>query len=709
MSDNANSANIENNENKETEIHLLDYWNIIRLRLTVFISVFIFVIVSAGLYVLVKTPVYRAETKLLIEPSGGLKLTNVEGVYDPSSSIRDFQARQEYLTTQMELITADNLLAKVFTDFKFANMPEFRNSNNYLEKFRDMFDVSLMRKTFLVTVAFDWKDPVLAAKISRTLSDLYVKEYKKRAMGFSESGISNLQDQLSTIKEARQEALKILLDYKIQNKMIDLDDAHKLLLDRMVKLNESLIEAKVEEIRSRAALKSINESESIQEAVKNFPEIFENPTITAFKLQKLKAQAESLGLLSNYNDSHPKVKNQKVIVQEISKAVDEEIAISLSTVTVLHDRAVLLVKLLSQGLQELKEESFTLDAQTAEYKTLKDIYDSKDKMYKFVLNRINEINISKSSGDVDAAGNINIITPAKVPHKIHAPRKIRILAIAFVLGIMLAGGTCFGLDYIDTTVKYKEEVETCLQAPVLGFIPKLPSTDKETVALTNPKGTFAEAFRTIRTSLGLSILGRTMKTCAVTSTVPSEGKSITAFNLALSFAREDKKVLLMECDMRRPRLKHVIGEYCPDNIEKGISSVIVGLDKLEDITFNLPDLESLDIALCGHIPPNPSELLSSENFTKLLEEVQDKYDMVVLDAPPVLNVTDSVILAGAKIPIVFVSRVFYTDKKQVTIASEQIRNVQGAIIGGIINNVDAPSRGSYGYYYGGYYHKYEYK
>ncbi len=120
-------------------------------------------------------------------------------------------------------------------------------------------------------------------------------------------------------------------------------------------------------------------------------------------------------------------------------------------------------------------------------------------------------------------------------------------------------------------------------------------------------------------------------------------------------------------------------------------------------------METLDIALCGHIPPNPAELLSSENFEKVLEDAKEKYDMVILDAPPVLNVTDAVILAGAQNPVVFVSRAFSTNKKQVEIASAQIKQAQGTVIGAIINNLDAPSRQSAGYYYGGYYHKYEYK
>ncbi len=699
----------KNFNTEETEIHLLDYWNIIRIRLSTFIGVFLLVMTAAIIYVLVATPIYRAETILLIEPSS-VSLTNIDGVYDPSSSIRDFQARQEFLTTQMELMQAEHLLSKTFTDLGFATTEEFRDSKSPIESFKDLFDISLMRKTFLVTLAFDWKDPNKAKEVSNYLAGLYVQDYKERMLGFGKSGVENLQEQLVNLKQARIDAMDALLKYKRKNKMIDLDDAHKLLVDRMTSLNEALIEARVEEVTTRSALQSIKDIKTGKDAANNFPEVFENPTITAFKLQQIKAKAEALGLLDKFSASHSKIKIQEKIFEEIGNAVDAEIQLTLSSVKVLHERAELLVELLSEGLKDLKEESFALDEKATEFRSLKDTYDAKDKVYRMVLDRINEINITQNSGKVDAGGNINIITPAKIPNKIHAPRRVRIVAIAIVLGLMLAGGTCFGLDYIDTSVKYKEELEDTLKAPVLGFMPKLGNGDPETVAVTHPKGTFAEAFRSIRTSLGLSIMGRKLKTVVVTSSIPSEGKSIASFNLAVTFAMEGKKVLLMECDMRRPRQKKLMAEALKSRTkEDGLSKVIIGEAKLEDITWSYPKMETLDIALCGHIPPNPAELLSSENFKKVLEDAKEKYDIVILDAPPVLNVTDAVILAGSQNPVVFVSRAFSTNKKQVEIAASQIKQAQGTVIGAIINNLDAPSRQSAGYYYGGYYHKYEYK
>ena len=694
----------KNSKDKENEIHLLDYWNIIRLRLHTFIIIFVLVNVFALLFILIKTPVYRAKTKLLIKPIS-VNVADVKGMYDTNSLAKDFQGRQEFLATQIELMTSEGLLSKVFTDLHFDQTKEFRTKKDPLKAFKKLFDISLMRKTFLVTVAFDWKEPELAAKASRYLTKLYVEDYEKRSLGFSDQGLSNMNLQLLALKKEREKALAELVAYKRKYKMIDLDDAKELLVTRMVKMNEALIKAEVEEIKTGAAFKSVSMSSSIEESAKKYPEIFDNPTITKFKLEELKNQIEELGLLKEYNEKHKKVINQKRIIEYIKNAVNDEVAIALASVEVRYQRAKLLKELLAKGLNGLKEESFRLDEQASGYKILKDNYDAKDKAYKHVLNRINEITITKGSGKMDASGKIHIITLAKVPTEIYSPKKVRVMAIAFILALLLAGGTCFALDYIDRSVKYKEELEDIIKAPVLGMVPKLPKDNKETMALIQPLGNaFVEAFGSIRTSLGLSILGRSMKLFLVTSVVPQEGKTLLAFNMALSFARSGKRVLLMECDMRKPRLKKLLAEHLSNIPADGISSVIVGEAEFSNIVVPMPNINNLDIAFCGHIPPNPSELLGSQNFKDMLDSLQNHYDMIILDTPPILHVSDSVILAGTSIPVVFVTRIFKTEKKQLEIGVEQIKNAQGTIVGTVINNIETTASKT-GYYYGGYYHE----
>jgi len=261
------------------------------------------------------------------------------------------------------------------------------------------------------------------------------------------------------------------------------------------------------------------------------------------------------------------------------------------------------------------------------------------------------------------------------------------------------------LDYLDRSVKFKEQIEDLTNIPVLGFIPRLKGKDKETVALEAPSGYMGEAFNHIKTNLGLSILGRIMKICVITSAEEKEGKTLTALNMAFAFARANKRVLLMDCDMRKPKLKNVLADLLPDTGEHGLSSVLVGEVEFEDIVVSPKAVPNMDVALCGYIPPNPTELLDSPNFRKIIANAKKKYDMIIIDSPPALHVADSTILAGASIPVVFVTRLFKTNRKLLASTVEKIKNVQGISVGVIANNVEKKASKQSSYYYGGSYYK----
>lgn len=686
-----NSGNMDGNQ----DVHLLDYLNVIRYRLSLFIIIVVSVLCLAMTYAFIKTPVYRAESKLLIEPSS-LKVTDIKGVYDPNTGVSDQRAREEFFATQIELMTSENIMGKVFTELKFADTEEYMYSKNPLPKFNPIFHISRMKGTYILNIACIWKDPEIAAKASRLLAKIYVEDFEQRSYGFSDQGLINLQNQLNSLKQDRNEAMEALLAYKKKNKMFDLEDAKTLLAARMVKVNEALIDAKVAETSAGAAYKSISSSPSAEEGDKKYPEISINPTVTSFKMERLKMMIEELNLSNEYNETHKKVINQQKIIQYIGEAIKDEVQGE-------YERAKLLKTLLAEDMDNLQEESFLLDDQSSGYTVLKDNYDAKNESYKLVLKRISEITITQASGKVDAAGNIQIISMAQVPRAVYSPKKVKILAMAFIMGLMLAGGACFGLDYLGRTVKFKEQTEKIVHSPVLGYLPKIAETDKETVAIQNPLGEFAEAVNSIRTSLGLSILGRQTKCFMVTSSVQQEGKTLLSFNMALSFSRAGKKVLLIECDMRKPRLNRLLDEHLKVKTDMGLSSVLVGANELEDILVTMEDVRNLDIALCGQIPPNPSELLGTQNFKDLIEKAKVKYDIIILDTPPLLNVSDSVMLAGSYIPVVMVAKVFDTKIKELEMAVEHVKNVQGIIVGVVINNVEATIEKLSGYYYGGYY------
>ena len=307
---------------------------------------------------------------------------------------------------------------------------------------------------------------------------------------------------------------------------------------------------------------------------------------------------------------------------------------------------------------------------------------------------------------MDAARSIQIIELANVPTNIFSPKKAKVLIVGFALAIILATGSCVALDYLDRTVKDTDEIEAVTQAPIFGFIPKKKvKIEEEPISLMNISLFFTEAFANIRTSLNLSLLGRSMKVCLVTSSVKGEGKTLTSFNMALSFARAGKKVLLLECDMRKPSLQRLLPEELTESFNDGLSSVLVGQVGLDDIIIPIKNVENLHIALCGHVPPNPSELLDSAKFTEIVEQAKKEYDMVIIDAPPILSVADTLIMAGRSIPVVFVVKSFATDKRQLQMAIEQLQKTKGEIVGVVVNNIEAKNDAYLSpYYYKGVYY-----
>jgi capsular exopolysaccharide synthesis family protein len=688
----------------DANVHLLDYWHIIRNRLPLFIGVVVAVVTLVAVSNFTKTPIFQSRCRMLIEPSS-LNITKLQGVYDPTDNARDFQARRNFLQTQMELIQSDRVLAEAFTKFDFASKEEFRNSIQPLQSFRNRVGVSLIRNTFLVDVTFDWKDPQLAASVANYIAQVYVNDYRERQLGFSGRGVHQLREQLVEMKQSRLETLAALVAFKRERHLIDLNDAQKLLVDRMSSLNNALIEARVEETATQAAMESIQAWEKSGGTGDQLPEVLGNQSITAFKLEHLNAQAKLLDLLNKYGKTHPTVQTQTKVVDKMAEAVQTEIANSIASVRQVYERAKLRSTMLEQALLNLEDRAFELDESACDYRILEDSYKAAENSYRLVINRINEINITKNAGDLAAGGNIMVIDAAKPP-KIRAyPRRGRNIAIAGMLGMMLAAGLCFLLDYLDSSLKSKEEIEQVLGGvAVLGFVPRLDSSESEMGAVSSSRSSLAEAFRSIRTSLGLSFAGRQQRAFIVTSSNPGEGKTLSSFNLAVAMARDGKRVLLLEGDMRKPRLRKLFGEAAPAKNGTGLSKVLVGADELKNATWSYPAIAGLDVAFCGPIAPNPAELLGSSRFKEVLKQALDDYDMVIIDSPPVLNVADTAILAGTGLPVVFVVRSFKTERQQAVMAAEQIATVQGNIVGVIVNNVDAQSKSYAGYYYGGRYY-----
>lgn len=303
------------------------------------------------------------------------------------------------------------------------------------------------------------------------------------------------------------------------------------------------------------------------------------------------------------------------------------------------------------------------------------------------------------SAEVKKVDNVQLLDEAILPQGKDSPRVSLNIAIAFFLGLMVSVGLAFLLEYLDNTLKSKEDIERISELPVIGLLPfdetLASGKAQQLITYTNPKSNTSEAYRTLRTNIQFSSLDRDLRTLVVTSTKPGEGKSTITSNMAIAMAQSGKKVLLLDCDLRKPTIHKKFGVT---NV-KGLTNVLLKDKKFEDCVL-ITKQENLHVVTSGPIPPNPSELLGSNKFKILLKHLSSIYDVILVDAPPALIVTDAQILSSVCDGTVLLTSYGETEKEALLEGKSLLTKVNSNILGIILNKIPEGGKGSY---YGTYY------
>lgn len=301
-------------------------------------------------------------------------------------------------------------------------------------------------------------------------------------------------------------------------------------------------------------------------------------------------------------------------------------------------------------------------------------------------------------------GGAQMVTPADVPTNPVSPQPMRSGLLALVAGLLVGLGVAFVKEFLDDSVKTKDEFERVAPGvPVLGLIPVISAwrgtEEAYLVSLDDPTSPAAEAYRTLRTSIQFMALERPMRTLQITSANAQEGKTTTLANLAVALARSGSTVAIVCCDLRRPRVHEFFGL----KNDVGFTSVLLGKVGLAGAMQEVPDQARLSLLASGPLPPNPSELLSSRRTVEVLGSLQAEYDIVLIDAPPILPVTDALVLSGRVDATLLVAVAGATTRKEAARAVELLKQVDAPLVGAVLNGVD--TAGSYGYAYGSYKHE----
>jgi capsular exopolysaccharide synthesis family protein len=341
------------------------------------------------------------------------------------------------------------------------------------------------------------------------------------------------------------------------------------------------------------------------------------------------------------------------------------------------------------------------------YNILKREADTNKELYKGLLQRMKEAGVSAGI----TASNIQVVDRAELPRTPFKPNKRLNLLLAVVVGLFLGVGLAFFFEYLDNTVKTPEDIEQLIRLPSFGMVPEISyhrrkqlesgtSYPVELITFGHPKSMLSEAYRNIRTSILLSFSEKPPKRIAITSPNPAEGKTTTVINTAISLSQTGAKVIIVDSDLRKPRVHKVFNE---DN-GVGLSNFLSGHTGLESIIKNT-EIPNLYYIPAGPIPPNPSELIGSNLFKNMVDSLGEQFDHIVFDSPPVLGFADSIILSTIVDGIIIVALGGKTPRETLQRAKEVLYQVNGKILGVVINRVDI-QRSEYGYYYYRYHYYY---
>lgn len=670
--------------------------------------------------------IYQAKAQILLEPAMPKVLGEGIGVDDISQLSREERA---FSNTQYKTITSRKVLADVARRLKLGEDAEYRATlglttddpdeaqGRVLKSLRQSISVEPEGRSRVVSILAEDRDPTRAARIANAVADAYIDytlesrlENTRRASRWLDKQVAEFADRIE-----KQEAA--LAQYKKKNLLVSvsLEDRQNMISASLSMLNERLLQNRALLIEKRAQRRVIDEvaTSSVSPSSEGVNLIQLNPVIQELKSSLVALDKQRAELSTRYGERHPDMVAVIKQLDETKGALRAEIKNVLRAL----DSEIRALETARSGLEEAvteeKEKALDLNAMGLEYSKLTRDLGTTKSTYEALLKRQTETDLST----LLEANFVRWFEQARVPTVPVRPSIPKNTVIGLLAGLMLGVLVVAGGVLLDNTVHRQADVETLLRMPFLGIFPRvgdnmprrgrtkkkerLFSRDRDLYTLHNPKSAAAECARSVRTNLMFMATSRPLRRLLLTSARPSEGKTTTAVALSVAMAQAGNRVLLLDSDLRKPRLHRAFGV----SGEEGLTSVFVGREL--DEVIKRTEVPDLDVLPCGPLPPNPAELLHSEKFTDVLDELAKRYDRVVLDSPPVGAVTDASILSQLVDGTVLIVQAHETPKEAARRAVQRLRDVGAHIVGVVLNDYDAQV-GDYGYQHYYYYRGYGY-
>ena len=589
-------------------------------------------------------------------------------------------------------------------------------SQQVLERFEDHLDINPINRSRLVAIRFESHDGELAARVANSIAENYIDQNLEARWGATQKAADWLSQQLLGVKAKLERSELELQNYARRNGLVFLESdkgpSQNVENQQVQQLQEELTKAEAERYQKEALYRLIEAGD-----YESLPGISENKVIQDLMEHLAELRREYARLTTTFNADYPRVKEIQSQMDEISAAIQEQRKSAAERINKDYLAAVRRESLVRGALQDEQRQMNQVAARAVQYNILKREVDTNKQLYEGLLQKLKEASVSASL----KASNIRIVDAAEPPTRPVKPKIPLNLGVAAILGLGLGICAAFVQERLDDTVKGTNDVERLLGLAAAGLIPHVPplngnhhgvvgkllhseaASRKENGNGREPawhridaagteNAALVEAFRSLRTSILLSTADRPPSSLLVSSTMPGEGKTTIASNLAIALAQAGQRVLLVDADLRSPSLHRLFGAQK----ELGLVSFLAGHQDWRAVV-RPSRLPGLDLLFCGPVPPNPSELLCSRSMGTLIRSAREEYEFVILDSAPMLALADSRILAKLVSGVLLVVKNAAIPREHVKQTLAGIRGVGANVIGVALNNVDLHTNGYYDY------------
>lgn len=710
------------------EDSLAHYWHTLLKRRWTVLSV-AFVLTTLAVIGSYKTkPIFLAASRVQVEAETPL-IQSLNDLYHGMGANTD----DAFLQTQLQVVQSDTLAWQTVEQLGLGDNPSFAKPSivvldpetrkvRLISAFKSALSVELIPKTRIMVVGFESPDPRLAATVANALVGNYV-DYNFR-LKYDATRVASgwMEKQLDELKAKVEKSQQALVDYErryaLANSGGSGTQAKENVEEQMLSdLSKDLTAAQGERIQKESLYNQVRNDRA------QIASLAHNDLLQSLEQKSSELKGLYTEVLAQYGPNFPKaVRLQQEIDENQSQIVREQNRV-LERVHVDYITALNREKLAGVAVAQEKEILGHVNQLLVQHNILQRDFEANEQLYQNLIQRLKDATVSAGLRST----NIHQVDMALPPDHPIRPKKLLNIGVGLLAGLMLGIMLVFAQEALDHTVKSIEEVESLLAIPALGMIPVLRGSRTRTaygllgghrnngvessahdVALAvaeHPSSVFAEAYRSLRTSILLSLADHPPKTLLVTSAVAGDGKTVTSLNLAMALAQRKGPVLLVDADLRKMGVSKIL--KC--DMRKGLSTILTGGSTADEVMQPYNLVPNLWILPSGPTPPSPADLLLSEKMADLLEKLSERFEQIIIDSPPVMAVTDATILSRLVDGVVIVAQGSRTSKTSLLRTCRTLDAAGARILGFILNKFDLRNEGYYGYYYGAYGDKSEQK